>query len=145
MCNLLVGVIFGVILFILHQLTETPFLLKWYIVNVQQIFNLSTPIKYHFNSNWYCEKKLAIWEAQSFSANKNANVHFSGCLHFLFVKFLGDSNTSTRGAGEPSPTAAGGGLRKGAGLCSGRQIARGFTPRRQMSGTANGQNPLWFY
>ena len=34
MCNLLVGVIFGVILFILHKGTETPFLLKWYIVNV---------------------------------------------------------------------------------------------------------------
>ena len=34
MCNLLVGVILGVILFILHKETETPFLLKWYIVNV---------------------------------------------------------------------------------------------------------------
>ena len=80
MCNLLVGVIFGVILFILHKGTETPFLLKWYIVNVQQIFNLFTPIKYHFNSNWYCEKKLAIWEAQSFSGNKMT----SESLSFLF-------------------------------------------------------------
>ena len=34
MCNLLVGVIFGVILFILHKETETPFLLEWYIVNM---------------------------------------------------------------------------------------------------------------
>ncbi len=34
MCNLLVGVIFGVILFILHKETETPFLSEWYIVNV---------------------------------------------------------------------------------------------------------------
>ena len=54
---------------------------------------------------------------------------------FEFVQSLTRLNSRVAALTEPSLTAAGGGRREGVGLCSGRQMPRGFTPRKQMSGT----------
>jgi len=53
---------------------------------------------------------------------------------FDFVQSLTRINSRVAALTEPSLT-AGGGRREGAGLCSGRQMPRGFIPRKQMSGT----------
>ena len=54
---------------------------------------------------------------------------------FEFSKQTPMVNSRVAALTEPSLTAAGGGRREGAGLCSGRQMPRGFIPRKQMSGT----------
>ena len=59
---------------------------------------------------------------------------------FDFVQSLTRINSRVAALTEPSLT-AGGGRREGAGLCSGRQMSRGFIPYRQMSGTTKGR---WF-